>query len=113
MSLGIDIGTCWSSAAVVIGGEPRPVKDSHRLGYSVPSVACWDTGAGALLAGEAAEFVGRNDPARLVRDFKRDVGKGITYRLDPFSAPFCELVASPLRDSRQLPADSTLVPPYR
>lgn len=86
--MGIDFGYCGSSAAVAIGGDPRPVKDSHRLGYTIPSVAYWDAVGSSLLVGEAAEFAARDDLAQVVREFKRDVGKGITYPLGDRKPPF-------------------------
>jgi GTP-binding protein EngB required for normal cell division len=97
MSLGIDFGTCWTTAAVVVGGQPRAVKEPQRQTYSFPSAVFWDVKNGAVLAGEAAEFASQRNPFAFAREFKKDLGKSFRYSLDgrEFSAE--DLLAAVLK----------------
>jgi molecular chaperone DnaK (HSP70) len=95
--LGIDFGTCLSSAAVVVDGEPRPVKEPQRQGYSLASAVYWDAEADTLLVGEAAEFARRQDPTCYDREFKRSLGKGAPHLLGSRTFETEDLVAAVLR----------------
>ncbi|MDN5747424.1 MAG: Hsp70 family protein, partial [Pseudonocardia sp.] len=72
--LGVDLGTTWTSAAIVRpGGLPGEVVDLGDRASAVPTV--FYAGAdGAVLVGEAAERRALTDPSRVVREFKRRVG---------------------------------------
>jgi len=75
MRLGIDFGTCFSSAALMIGETLTLVKDPYGLGYSLPS-SVYVTPRGEILVGRAAEHQRTRDPSRYRHEFKRDLGKG-------------------------------------
>ncbi len=69
--LGIDVGTTYTSAAVVEDGRAEPVRLGTR-GLSVPSVVA-RTG-GDVVVGELAEQRVAGDPRAAAREFKRRVG---------------------------------------
>lgn len=54
MHLGIDFGTCYSSAALLVDGILKPVKEPLKLGYSFPS-SVFVTKGGQIVVGQAAE----------------------------------------------------------
>lgn len=71
-TLGVDLGTTYTAAAVLRDGQARMVNLGRR-GAAVPSVVFLrddDT----ILIGEAAERRGVADPDRVAREFKRRVG---------------------------------------
>src|SRR5579859_2077527 len=74
MHLGIDFGTCFSSAAFIYGGTLSFVKDPLSVGFSVPSSA-FATPQGQVLVGKAANNQRLRDPLRYRREFKRDLGR--------------------------------------
>ncbi len=74
MRLGIDFGTCFSSAAFMDGGTLTFVKDPLSVSFSVPSSA-FVTPQGQVLIGKAANNQHLRDPQRYRREFKRDLGK--------------------------------------
>jgi molecular chaperone DnaK (HSP70) len=54
MKLGIDFGTCYSSAAVLLDNIPTPINAPLTPGYSFPS-SIFITEHGEILVGQAAE----------------------------------------------------------
>lgn len=70
-SLGIDLGTTYTAAAVVRGGRAEIATLGYRA-TSVPTVVVL-TEDGAVV-GDAAERRGAAAPDRLAREFKRRVG---------------------------------------
>jgi ABC-type transport system substrate-binding protein/actin-like ATPase involved in cell morphogenesis len=76
-SLGVDLGTTYSAAAVCEGGRARIVSLGHRA-LVVPSVV-FLPGEGAVLVGEPAERRAALDPARVVREFKRRLGDPVPF----------------------------------
>ncbi|MBD1944368.1 Hsp70 family protein [Coleofasciculus sp. FACHB-712] len=99
MKLGIDFGTCYSSAALMVNGELQRVKESQGQGYSFPS-SIFLTKQGEVLVGRAAENARNRDPQRYQREFKRNLGSSDPYVLgDCFMRPE-ELVVEVLRELR-------------
>src|SRR5262245_22166411 len=96
MRLGIDLGTCLSCAAVLVGGEVKLVKDPVKHGYSFPS-SVYVTERGEVLVGHAADNNRRKDPGRYKREFKRDWGNGEPYRLGDRQMLPEEMAAAVLR----------------
>src|SRR5690349_20968011 len=74
MRLGIDFGTCFSSAAFMDGETFTFVKDSSSQGFSVPS-SVFVTPQGQILIGKAANNQRLRDPLRYRRELKRDLGR--------------------------------------
>jgi len=77
MDLGIDFGTCYSSAALLVDGLPTPVRFGHNL-TSLPSCV-YEEEQGNLLVGFAAEHRGQREPGRLKCEFKRELEDYIPY----------------------------------
>src|SRR5262245_54290531 len=71
-SLGIDLGTTYTAAAVERGGRAEVVTLSDRM-TSIPTVAVLDE-HGTFVIGDAAERRATATPERLAREFKRRVG---------------------------------------
>jgi molecular chaperone DnaK len=71
-SLGIDLGTTFTAAAVVREGQVRVVDLGSRSAVT-PSVLFLNGDAG-ILAGDAAARRAATDPARVAREFKRRIG---------------------------------------
>ncbi|EDX83263.1 DnaK family protein [Synechococcus sp. PCC 7335] len=80
MHLGIDFGTCYSSAALMLDGTFQAVKEPLKHGYSFPSSA-FLTKQGNIVVGQAAENQYRLAPGRYRREFKRDLGRTVPYVL--------------------------------
>jgi|GEM_PF-5342721 len=99
MRLGIDFGTCFSSAAFMKDGGPTPVKFGHNE-TSLPSSACVD-GQGRVRVGRVAENLRRGSPARYRREFKLDLGTRTPYRMGDLSLLPEELVAELLREFKR------------
>ena len=78
--LGIDFGTCFSSAALLVDGEVRPVKEPFSRSWSFPSSVCL-ADDGNLLVGTPAERRKRMLPTRYRSEFKRDLGEEATISL--------------------------------
>jgi len=78
-TLGIDFGTCFSSAAYLTDGTLHAVKEPIRLGYSHPTSVYLEEN-GSMLVGQAAENKRRN-LERYKADFKRDFGQTTPYKL--------------------------------
>jgi Ethanolamine utilization protein EutJ (predicted chaperonin) len=79
MWLGIDFGTCYSSAAFIRHGVLTPVKFGANI-TSMPSSVYLDKG-GKLLVGKAAENKRQLDPSRYRREFKREFGNSTPYTI--------------------------------
>jgi WD40 repeat protein/Ethanolamine utilization protein EutJ (predicted chaperonin) len=79
MWLGIDFGTCYSSAAFIRHGVLTPVKFGANI-TSMPSSVCLDKG-GKLLVGKGAENKRQLDPSRYRREFKREFGNSTPYTI--------------------------------
>lgn len=96
MQLGIDFGTCYSSAALLLDGIPKPIKEPLKQGYSFPS-SVYVTEGGEILVGQAAENKRQKNPQSYRREFKRELGSTDPYPLgNRFLLPE-ELVAEVLR----------------
>jgi|GEM_PF-1097454 len=76
--LGLDFGTCYSSAALNINNVPKPIKEPINRGYSFPS-SVFITAQEQILIGQAAENSRQKDPQRYRREFKRDLGSPNPY----------------------------------
>ena len=70
MHLGIDFGTCYSSAAVVINNEIYRIKEPLKGGYSFPS-SVFLTKQGEIIIGEAADNQRKMQPLNYRREIKR------------------------------------------
>jgi tetratricopeptide (TPR) repeat protein len=80
MWLGIDFGTCNSSAAVMLNGVLKPIKEPLKHSFSFPS-SVFLTEQKEMLVGQAAVNSRRKDPQRYKEQFKRDLGSYDPYRL--------------------------------
>jgi actin-like ATPase involved in cell morphogenesis len=85
-SLGIDLGTTFSAAAVVRDGRPEVVNLGTRSAQ-VPSVVFVEP-TGETIVGDAAEGRAATEPTRVAREFKRRLGDTTPLFLGgaPFSA---------------------------
>jgi molecular chaperone DnaK (HSP70) len=72
--LGIDFGTTFSSAAILINGEIKRVKEPSKLGYSFPSSIFVDK-QGKVFVGQVAENQRFQDPSSYIQEFKKELGK--------------------------------------
>jgi molecular chaperone DnaK (HSP70) len=87
MKLGIDFGTCYSSAAVLLDNIPTPINAPLTPGYSFPS-SIFITEYGEILVGQSAENNRQKNPQSYRREFKRDLGSPDPYSLgDVFMLP--------------------------
>jgi Ethanolamine utilization protein EutJ (predicted chaperonin) len=80
MKLGIDFGTCYSSAALIHDGSLKAIKEPLKHGFSFPS-SVFVTKQGDVVVGQAAENQRRADPTRYRHEFKRDLGGTIPFAL--------------------------------
>ena len=71
-SLGIDLGTTYTAAAIARGGRAEVVTLGYRM-TSIPTVVVL-TDDGTFLVGDPAERRATSSPERLAREFKRRVG---------------------------------------
>lgn len=85
-SLGIDLGTTFTAAAIVAEGKAEIFHLGTRA-TSIPTIVHLSEG-GELSVGEAAERRGQTDPARAAREFKRRFGDPVPLMLGgtPYSA---------------------------
>ncbi|HEV7760889.1 MAG TPA: Hsp70 family protein, partial [Acidimicrobiales bacterium] len=85
-TLGIDLGTTYSAAAVTSAGAAEIFSLSQRATV-VPSVV-FVAESGEVLVGDAALRRGASDPERLCREFKRRIGDSAPLVVGgtPFSA---------------------------
>lgn len=72
-TLGIDLGTTYSAAAVADGGGARVVGLAHDR-YAIPSIVAPPHGSSPALVGGAALTVAATEPDRVAREFKRRFG---------------------------------------
>ena len=80
MRLGIDFGTCYSSAALMLNGKLKPIKNSFKHDSSFPS-SIFITKQGEIVIGYAADRQRRLDPLSYCQEFKRDLGRTIPYEI--------------------------------
>jgi acyl carrier protein len=81
MKLGIDFGTCYSSAALLIDGVLRPAKEPLKpLESCFPSSVCVNK-RGEIVISQAAENQRRLNPQGYKNHFKRDLDTDIPYFL--------------------------------
>ncbi len=80
-SLGIDLGTTYTAAAIVRNGRAEIVTLGNRAA-AIPSLVFLRDDE-SILVGEAAERRGIGEPTRLAREFKRRVGDTTPIVLGP------------------------------
>jgi len=82
-SVGIDLGTCYSSIAIIEGGKPLALKsDDAAIGHGYPLLsAVYVEEDGNILIGQAAENRRMTNPDRFRKEFKRDLGSNIPYQI--------------------------------
>lgn len=85
-SLGIDLGTTFTAAAIAAEGKAEIFHLGTRA-TSIPTIVHLSE-AGELSVGDAAERRGQTDPARAAREFKRRFGDPVPLMLGgtPYSA---------------------------
>lgn len=96
MLLGIDFGTCNSSAALMLNGTIKLVKEPLKQGYSFPS-SVYLTDKGEILVGQAAENSRLRDARRYRRGFKRALGENQPYLVGELSLTVQDLVTEVLK----------------
>lgn len=96
MWLGIDFGTCFSSAALMLNGTLKLVKDSRKLGFSFPT-SVYITPQDEVFVGHSADYQRNREPSRFRSEFKRDLGRDIPYQLGERQLLPEDLVAEVLR----------------
>ncbi|ACK70841.1 Heat shock protein 70 [Gloeothece citriformis PCC 7424] len=96
LKLGIDFGTCYSSAALLLEDIPTPIPAPLTPGYALPS-SVFITEGGDILVGQAAENKRQKKPQRYRREFKRDLGSPDPYTLGNVSMLPEELIAEVLK----------------
>lgn len=96
MLLGIDFGTCNSSAALMLNGTIKLVKEPLKQGYSFPS-SVYLTEKGEILVGQAAENSRLRDARRYRRGFKRALGENQPYLVGELSLTVQDLVTEVLK----------------
>ena len=77
--VGIDLGTTYSLACVVVDGRPTVIKNS--LGELLTPSAVHVSEDGTVLVGSAARAKAASAPSRTALSFKRDMGTDRRYRL--------------------------------
>jgi len=102
-TLGIDFGTCRSSAAVLIGSEPHSVVLSSEQTHDMPTSIYVDP-AGKILVGEEAAGARIRDSTRYRDKFKLSLGsdRGVSVAVGGANRTYgwVELVAEVLRRCR-------------
>lgn len=96
MLLGVDFGTCNTSAALVFDGKIRLLKEPLKHGYSFPS-SVYLTEEGEMLVGQSAEYNRMQNVHRYRREFKRDLGIKDPYLIGERSISPQELVTEVLK----------------
>jgi molecular chaperone DnaK len=94
VTLGVDLGTCYSSVGFRDADGLHYVKDdaAASLSYSIPSsVLVRDDGS--LVFGARAEQEKNRRPERYQTQFKRDLGSGVPYQLGELTIAADELTA--------------------
>lgn len=97
MWIGIDFGTHYSSAALVLNGELIKIKDPLNHSYSVPS-AVYIPETGNPLVGQSAINKRSKHPERFQDEFKRDLGSGHVYSFGKSAEDLATLVLRYLRE---------------
>jgi F-box protein 11 len=101
MWLGIDFGTCYSSAAFTMGGDQiTMVKEPLKHTYCFPS-SIYLTEQGNMLVGEAAENQRLRDVTRYRHEFKRHLGQNEPLLVGERKLRPEELVAEVLGELRR------------
>ncbi|WP_321418344.1 Hsp70 family protein [uncultured Desulfobacter sp.] len=95
MQIGIDFGTFYSSAAIMIGDTIKLVKDPVQHGYSFPS-SIFVTENNDVLIGHAAENQRFKDLTRYRREFKRELGHNVPIVLGDKSFQVEDMVSEVL-----------------
>ena len=72
-TLGVDLGTTYSAAAVAEGSGPRVISLAHDR-YAIPSVVAPPHNGSLALVGGNALTVAATEPDRVAREFKRRFG---------------------------------------
>ena len=72
-TLGVDLGTTYSAAAVAEGSGPRVISLAHDR-YAIPSVVAPPHNGSPALVGGNALTVAATEPDRVAREFKRRFG---------------------------------------
>ncbi len=83
LTLGIDLGTTNSAAAVIIGGRPTMIPSAEGptvAGKMFPSVVAF-TKEGQLLVGESARRQAISNPEGTIREIKRHMGTDYKIRI--------------------------------
>jgi molecular chaperone DnaK len=83
LTLGIDLGTTNSAAAVIIGGRPTMIPSAEGptvAGKMFPSVVAF-TKDGQLLVGESARRQAISNPEGTIREIKRHMGTDYKIRI--------------------------------
>lgn len=82
MHLGIDFGTCFTSAAILLGDQFRFIQDTGggNAQPAYPSAVYLDA-EGELLLGTLAKNMARRDPSRFRQEFKRELGSDTPFYL--------------------------------
>ena len=96
MKLGIDFGTCYSSAALLLDGTLNPIKEPLNHGYSFPS-SVFITEQGEILVGQAAENAKGTNLQNYRNEFKRELGSATPYLLGNSSFLPEDLIAEVLK----------------
>ena len=111
-SLGIDLGTTYTAAAVRVGERVDVVQLGSRHA-EIPS-SVFVAADGAVLVGEAAERRGVAEPSRLAKEFKRRVGDpvpllvgGAPYSPHALMARLVEHVLTTVTQQRESAPTST------
>ena len=96
MRLGIDFGTCNSSAAFFDGNELVSVKEPTSLNYLVPS-CIFVASNGKISVGKQADHQRRGDFSRYRNELKRYLGEQTPMRFGKISLTPLEAVAEVIR----------------
>lgn len=95
MKLGIDFGTCYSSAALFLDGTPKAIKEPLSHSFSFPSSVYWSEQG--ILIGQAAENAKAKNLQNYRNEFKRELGGANPYLLGNSSFLPEELIAEVLK----------------
>lgn len=96
MYLGIDFGTCYSTAALLLDAKLTPIPAPFSQEYIFPSSVFIST-TEEILVGQEAENNRQTNPQRYKREFKRDLGTSEPYILGEVSLLPEELVTEILK----------------
>jgi|CXWL01.1.fsa_nt_gi actin-like ATPase involved in cell morphogenesis len=116
-SLGVDLGTTYTAAAIQ-RGDRLEIADLGTRSSMIPSVV-YLREDGTVLTGEAAIRRGVTDPSRLSREFKRRMGDttaillgGVPYSVDGLMARMLQAVLATVTERQgEAPAAITLAHP--